>query len=204
MPRVLVAAVFLLIASTGKVKAPPAPKPLQNKKPTYFLEVGKTSEIKARVLQTTRSKKERDFLELAIPLALQVSEQYGVPPSAVVGMAVYESGYGSSALSKKHHNYFGMKADKKWTGRAVRMPTKDSGVRTTAVFRAFPDAESGFAHFGEFLASRPRYRGAFNYSDGPTFVRKVARAGYCPDLDYADAVKRIIKRHNLYLLDSQV
>ncbi|NBQ65952.1 MAG: hypothetical protein EBT95_10605 [Verrucomicrobia bacterium] len=64
-----------------------------------------------------------------------------IPASAVIAMAIFESGYGNSVLAKEYNNYFGMKAFGSWTGpRAMNMPTRDNGVETTADFRAYPDA----------------------------------------------------------------
>ncbi len=145
---------------------------------------------------------QRHFLERAIPEAIRIQVQHGIPASAVLSMAIYESGYGRSDLSRSHHNYFGMKAFNNWTGpRAVDMPTKDSGVMTRADFRAYPTLEAGFQGFVEFLKTNPRYARAFNERQGLPFVQRVLAAGYCPDADYLARIRTIMNRHRLHELD---
>lgn len=145
---------------------------------------------------------QRHFLERAIPEAIRIQVQHGIPASAVISMAIYESGYGRSELARNHHNYFGMKAFSNWSGpRAVSMPTRDSGVLTRADFRAYPSLEAGFQGFVEFLKSNPRYARAFQEQQGLPFVQRVLAAGYCPDDDYLARIRTIMNRHRLHELD---
>lgn len=151
------------------------------------------------ILLSARGK-ERDFLRTIIPSALRLQTEARVPASATLAMAIYESGYGQSELAARH-NYHGMKAfPASWDGPTVRTMTRDSGRRVPADFRVFSDLESGVRGFGEFVR-QPRYRNAFNHTDGPSFVAELLKAGYCPDKDYLDNIRAIIQRHHLHLLD---
>lgn len=54
-------------------------------------------------------KDEQAFLAKTKPAALQICREYKIPASAVVGMAIAESGYGSTRLAYKANNYFSTK-----------------------------------------------------------------------------------------------
>lgn len=153
------------------------------------------------VLDTT-SGAQRRFMVSILPEALRLQTLYKIPVSATIGMAIYESGYGSSPLAKENHNYFGMKAQgEDWEGDTVVRNTKDLGQRTLASFRSFPDMKSGLEGYATFLRTKDRYSKAFELRAGPKFVETIARAGYCPDSNYASSVATIIGRHKLATLD---
>lgn len=153
------------------------------------------------VLDTTNGNQRR-FMTAILPEALRLQSLYKIPVSATIGMAIYESGYGSSPLAKENHNYFGMKAQgEDWEGDRVVRNTRDLGQRTLASFRSFPDMKSGLEGYATFLRTKDRYSKAFDLRSGPKFVETIARAGYCPDSNYATSVATIIARHKLSTLD---
>lgn len=141
------------------------------------------------------------FLAAMVPEALRLQVERGIPASATVAMAVYESGYGKSDLARASNNLFGMKAFASvWQGETVRMPTRDLGRWTVATFRSYPTVGAAVEGYGDFLA-QPRYAGAFAHARGREFVAAVLRAGYCPDKDYLGHIIRIMERHHLEELD---
>lgn len=153
------------------------------------------------VLNSSYGEK-RAFLEKSVPHAIHIQVQYGIPASAVLSMAIYESAYGTSKLAKEHNNFFGMKAFDSWEGSiAANMPTRDNGVRTTANFRAYKDILEGFKGYVEFLHASKRYEDAFSKTSGVDFVRSILSAGYCPDRDYLQQIRTIMSRHHLDELD---
>lgn len=171
----------------------------QNSSPADVVHIGKTV---ADILSTAQGR-QRAFLEEALPQAIRLQVQEGIPASAVVAMAVYESGYGQSTLAKEHHNYFGMKAFANWDGPVANdMPTKDSGVKTKADFRSYSSLYDGFYGFSNFLKASNRYEPAFKQSSGERFVQVVLKAGYCPDSTYLGNIRSIIQRHRLYDLET--
>lgn len=151
--------------------------------------------------KANRYEQQKQFVLSVLPQALSLQARKGIPASATVGMAIYESGWGQSALAREHNNLHGLKAGSVWSGEVVTMPTVDLGVRQYAEFRSFDSPASGIEGFGDFLSS-PRYKQAFQVKSGPEFVGKVAAAGYCPDTDYSANVKKIIEDRNLAILDT--
>ena len=156
----------------------------------------------SKILDTTKGR-QRSFLENAIPEAMLIQTSSQIPASAVLAMAIFESGYGNSMLAKDYNNYFGMKAFDSWTGpRALNMPTRDSGEDTTADFRAYPSLAAGFQGYSQFLLSNERYRKYVGEKSGLKFVSGILASGYCPDPDYLVHIRDIIQKHGLDQLDA--
>ena len=152
-----------------------------------------------RVIETAGGR-QRQFLEKALPEAMRIQVRYGIPASAVLAMAINESGYGASELADRN-NFFGLKAFSDWNGEKVNMPTRDSGVLTRADFRVYPTMLEGFEGYVNFLKNSKRYESAFSETSGLRFVQRVLAAGYCPDTDYLSNVGKIMDRHRLLELD---
>ena len=155
----------------------------------------------SKILDSSNGRQRR-FLQSAIPEAMLIQTTTRIPASAVIAMAIFESGYGNSSLAKDYNNYFGMKAFDSWTGaRALNMPTRDSGVDTTADFRAYPTLAAGFQGYSQFLLGNERYQKYVGEKSGVKFVSGILAAGYCPDTDYLTNINNIIQKHGLDRLD---
>ncbi len=150
----------------------------------------------------TADGSQKKFLALLIPEALRVQATHGVPASATMAMAIYESGYGRSELAVEHNNFFGLKAlSEAWEGPKVYTTTRDSGQRTMAYFRGYSDIHTAVQGYANFLKETGRYASAFHYRDGDKFVQAILKAGYCPDSDYHRHITEIMSRHQLNTLD---
>jgi flagellum-specific peptidoglycan hydrolase FlgJ len=105
------------------------------------------------------------------------------------------------------HNLFGVKADTRWMGETITLPTREClrGVWCTvfAAFRKYPDWQASLQDHAEFLRSNRRYHLAFKPgATGEQFARAVAAAGYATDPAYADKLCSIIRRYKLADLDA--
>jgi len=136
---------------------------------------------------------QQQFIAKIKPIAVEVGAKYGIPASAIVGQAIYESGYGRSYLAKTGNNYFGVKAFKDWKGNRIA-----SGGST---YRRYTSMRESITDYARFL-KKTRYAPAYKYGDGPRFVQAIAKLGYCPDAGYAKNVGRIIQRFRLNELDA--
>lgn len=139
-----------------------------------------------------------DYVDNVKAYALDVKEEYNIPPSVTIAVSIYESNYGQSQLAKKYHNYFGLKATNKV--ESVLMVTRDYGRRVMARFMKFDSQKEGFLGFGEFL-QKSHYKKAHKQENGIDFVREMLKAGYCPDRDYLKNISVIINRHELEKID---
>lgn len=173
----------------------------QSSSPADVVDLGRKI---STVLDTVHSRY-RLFFERALPEAMHLQVTESIPASAMLAMSIYESGYGHSVLATQHNNFFGIKAFSDWRGlRANSMSTRDSGVLTTADFRAYKDIKEGFKGYVDFLKENERYAPAFKKKSGPEFVQAILKAGYCPDQNYHANIMRIMERHHLVELDEML
>lgn len=128
-------------------------------------------------------------------------------PSVVLAQAALESGWGQSSLAFEHHNHFGIKANKAWTGKFVLMPTREviKGEErvVNAKFRKYDTSLDSFKDRNQFLAENQRYQaaGVFDAKTPEAQVIALQKAGYATDPNYANAIIKLIRTHNLYQLD---
>ena len=171
---------------------------LQNTDATDVLDI-------AMIIQdilNTASGNQRRFLEKVLPYAIRFQIHSGIPASAMISQAIYESGYGTSDLAKNSYNYFGLK---NLTGNVTKQntvyaETTDSGDRHVQPFRKFDNPYDGFVGYYEFLTDSTkhgRYNNAFKTKNGLEFIKTILSDGYCPDSNYASEINVIIKRHKL-------
>ncbi|HEY3503778.1 MAG TPA: sporangiospore maturation cell wall hydrolase GsmA [Actinocatenispora sp.] len=155
---------------------------------------------------------ERDrFLAQAAPLAQQGMRTYAVPASVTLAQAILESGWGASALSRDHDNFFGIKcfhgvhgpiAAACHTYRTHECDRKGRCHATRASFRGYWSMRDSFRDHGRFLTVNSRYRGAFRHSHAPDrFARAVAAAGYATSPAYGRDLVELMRRYDLYRYD---
>lgn len=155
------------------------------------------------VFNSTTNGAQEKFFEQALPEALRIQITDGIPASAVMAQAIYESRYGQSPMARDGHNYFGMKAFDNWKGLRTRnVATLDDGyIPMIADFRAYDTVAHGFDGYVDFLRASGRYDNAFTKRTGVEFIGAVIRAGYCGDPHYLNDIRGIIERHHLEKLD---
>lgn len=143
------------------------------------------------------------FFAMAVGPAQASQKETGVPASVTLAQAILESGWGDSHMGDAH-NYFGIKAQ---PGEpSVTMPTREvqggKSVHIDAAFRRFASVEECFAAHGRFLRDNSRYATAFQTTDGESFARAIAAAGYATDPKYADLLVQIIRENDLTQYDT--
>jgi len=141
------------------------------------------------------------FLRRIWPLAESAGEKLGVDPQAIAAQATLETGWGKRLIRDADgvsgNNLFGIKADRRWGGERVAVPTLeyrgDIAKRESAQFRAYPDLASGFEDYVKFLKGNPRYAeataGGLSAGD---YARSLQDAGYATDPDYANKIRDVM------------
>jgi len=125
----------------------------------------------------------------------------GLSPLLILSQAYIESGGGDSKLAKDHYNFFGVKADKSWTGKKVLLKTREQKPDGTsyyinAYFRKYDNPAQSFADHIRFLKSNPRYlkAGLFSYPDNyEKQADTLQKAGYATDINYSNLLKSVAK-----------
>ncbi|GAA0804007.1 sporangiospore maturation cell wall hydrolase GsmA [Spirilliplanes yamanashiensis] len=149
------------------------------------------------------------FIARVAPGARAGRVHYGVPASVTIAQAILESGWGRSMLTRRDHNYFGIKCF--GTPGTIASGCRTYGThecegndcyRTSASFRAYRSPYASIVDHGHFLRVNSRYRNAFKYTNAPNaFVREIHKAGYATSPTYSKNLIGIMQKYGLYRYD---
>lgn len=133
---------------------------------------------------------------------------YKILPSLTIAQAILESGWGSSALSKKHHNYFGMKwvegCGCKYVSYKTAEQRKDGSYYTiTAKFRKYSSLSKGIEGYYKFL-QYPRYKNLVGVTDYKKACKLIREDGWATSLSYENLLVTLIEQFSLTDYDKKV
>ena len=143
-----------------------------------------------------------EFVEDIWPHAERAAKELGVPTEAIVSQAALETGWGKFIMHRgegaSSFNLFGIKADHRWHGDRVSVPTTEyrDGVvqRERASFRAYDSYEEAFSDYVGFLKNSGRYDDALdNSGNADKFLAGLQAAGYATDPQYASKIGGILR-----------
>ncbi len=150
-------------------------------------------------------KSPEDFIQAMMPHAKKVAEEMGVDPRLLIAQAALETGWGEHTIrdryGKHSFNLFNIKADSRWEGHSVNVPTIEyrEGVaeKESANFRRYESIAESFRDYQQFL-EQPRYQKALTVADDShAFIAELQNAGYATDPQYAKKVSSILDRYLL-------
>lgn len=150
---------------------------------------------------------ENAFLRTVVPAAQSAARKWNVPASISIAQAILESGWGSSALSRKANNYFGIKAVANADPSGyVEFTTAEfvDGRRVTemAKFARYPSPAASFEAHALLLSLSPRYKPAMEYCSDPLqFAQRIAACGYSTDPQYSAKLAALIDEFDLTQYD---
>lgn len=141
------------------------------------------------------------FIHKYKDIAIREMERTGIPASITLAQGIFESGCGTSELSKQANNHFGIKCHD-WVGPTYHM---DDDAEDEC-FRKYENPEQSWIDHSEFLTSRPRYAGLFDIpaTDYEAWAKGLKAAGYATNPHYAERLIKIIEEEKLYLYDHKV
>lgn len=130
----------------------------------------------------------------------------GVFPSVKMAQAILESASGSSLLSAKYNNFFGIKSSAGWRGNVTDLSTIEyyNGKTATTVkdgFRSYASAFDCFRDHTRFLSENGRYADALKATEPGTQIQLIHAANYATDPYYTNKVINIINKYDLQQLD---
>lgn len=146
------------------------------------------------------------FIEQIAPLIQAEATKRGYRTCAtVIAQAIVESAAGTSALSSKYFNFFGLKTGSKWRGKAVNMKTKEEytpGKLTTITdaFRAYSNMAEGVAGYYDFI-STPRYANLKTATDYKTYATFLKNDGYATSSTYVKTLCNVVEKYGLTQYD---
>ena len=127
-------------------------------------------------------------------LAIEITNQYDIPASLVLGIALQESGAGTSKLCRSKHNHFGVKT-------RVRSTKTKSGY--TIVYRKFDSDEASYLHFGAMLSGKKFYARLKGNMDYMNWLRAMKDSKYATSTKWIGYVDKCIKRYDLTRFDPE-
>lgn len=148
----------------------------------------------------------KNFIAAIAPIIVQYAKAYGYHvASPIIAQACLESAYGTSGLSAKYHNYFGMKCGSSWKGKSVNMATKEEytvGKLTniSANFRVYDSMDDGVKGYFEFISAK-RYANLKGAKIPAEYLELIKADGYATSSSYVQNNLKVIDKYNLTQYD---
>jgi len=132
-------------------------------------------------------------------------ERTGIPASIKMAQAILESGGGTSTLSHKAKNHFGIKCSNNWQGDTYYHEDDDykNGKLIKSCFRKYKSPSESFIAHSEFLQVNRRYASLFELdpTDYHGWAKGLKKAGYATAKTYDKRLISLIEEYELYNLD---
>ncbi|MBC8051456.1 MAG: glucosaminidase domain-containing protein [Sphingobacteriaceae bacterium] len=131
----------------------------------------------------------KKYVELYKEAAIRTMNEYGIPASIVLGVAIHESASGNSKIARHLNNHFGMK------GKGGPKPIKSA-------YKGYEAVDDSYADFAGLL--KKRFSGLFTrypVNDYKSWVYGIQRGGYAASGTWGSQVMAIIKTYKLYEYD---
>ena len=147
-----------------------------------------------------------DFVQNVIPRIAYIAKQKGYKyPSAIIAQAICESNWGTSSLSSKYYNFFGMKCGSSWKGKSVNLKTKEEykvGTLTTIKdnFRVYDNVDAGIEGYFDFI-KMTRYQNLNEATSPEDYITKLKNDGWATSSTYINTLTNILNVNNLKVWD---
>lgn len=133
------------------------------------------------------------YIELYKDAAIRIMNENGIPASIVLGVAIHESGSGTSKIARILNNHFGFKG-------------KNTSTKIQSSYKEYESVEESYQDFAFLLKDRSKFRPLFEkYSsfDYYGWAKGIQRGGYASSTTWASQVLAIIKKYELYQYDNR-
>lgn len=152
------------------------------------------------------SAQAKEFIQRIAPIIQEEARARGYKVcSPIIAQACIESGYDTSLLAYKFHNYFGMKCGSSWRGRSVNLKTKEeytTGTLTTIRdnFRVYSSMEEGVKGYFDFISTK-RYSNLKSADSPEVYLQRIKQDGYATSSRYVQTNMDCIRKFNLTAWD---
>lgn len=137
-----------------------------------------------------------NYLKKFKPVSVELMQETGIPASVILGIAMLESGTGTSRNAKLLHNHFGI------VGRNNLAQTKP-GHRS--VYKQYVSDVASYEHFVELLTSKKWFGQMKGNPEFSAWLKKMNHSGYSSAGHvWINRVTNIINRYKLYKLDASM
>ncbi|MEI6184679.1 MAG: glucosaminidase domain-containing protein [Bacteroidota bacterium] len=130
------------------------------------------------------------FIKKFKPLAVELSAEFDIPVSIILGVSIIESGSGKSKNCRLLNNYFGI------VGKNSLRHSKGSTYHS--MFKEYPNAEASFRDFCRKMSKKKFYAKLKGNNDYHDWVAAMSKSGYSqyPAL-WRKNVLSVIKQYKL-------
>ena len=154
------------------------------------------------------SAQAKQFIGTIGPIIQDYAKERGYKVcSPIIAQACVESGYNTSLLSMKYHNYFGMKCGSYWKGPSVNLATKEEYnsqlVSIRDNFRCYPDMVSGVEGYFDFISTN-RYANLKDAGTAEEYLKRIKADGYATSSSYVSTCMSVVNRYDLTQFDDSV
>ncbi len=140
------------------------------------------------------------FVDYAYEFSHKPAKELGVDAEVIIAIAALETGWGKHLPTDNggsSNNYFGIKADDRWSGNHVTSQTLEFEENTfnelKQSFRAYDNLKESFNDFADFILGNERYAQALEFAhDTKRFLHEIQNAGYATDPKYADKILNVL------------
>lgn len=134
-----------------------------------------------------------DYISANAYHAQYLMQNYGLPASIILGVAIHESAAGKSKIARYLNNHFGVKG-------------ANGNKEINSSYRDYPSVDSSYTHFVSFLQSRKYFNVLFERYDPYDYMNwayGIQRGGYAASRSWANQVIAIIKKYELFQYDNR-
>ena len=147
----------------------------------------------------------KQFIETIGPIIQDEAKARGyLVCSPIIAQACIESGYNTSLLSLKYHNYFGMKCGSAWKGPSVNLATKEEYnsqlVSIRDNFRCYDSMEDGVKGYFDFISTN-RYANLKTAETAEEYLKRIKADGYATSSTYVNTCMSVVNRYDLTQYD---
>lgn len=148
------------------------------------------------------------FIKQVAPEAEKMDQKYNVPASITLAQAILESDWGSSTLSAKYYNLFGVKSSDTTNSKVLTTKEYVNGkwIVTSGRFRVYTSWDQSIDAHTLLMVNGTtddpqKYTGVTQTSSYTQAAQALQTAGYATDPDYASKLIRVIETYHLNKYD---
>ena len=138
----------------------------------------------------------KSYMKKFKPVSVELMQETGIPASVILGVAMLESGTGTSRNAKLLHNHFGI------VGRNNLSKIKPGAH---SVYKQYVTDVASYEHFVELLTSKKWFGEMKGNPEFSVWLKKMNHSGYSTaGHEWIRRVTNIINRYKLYKLDASM
>lgn len=138
-------------------------------------------------------KSAQEYISTYKEQAVSAMEEFGVPASIILAVAMHESANGTSRVATYLNNHFGIKG-----------PNHSKQIRSS--YKGYTSVQESYDDFISYLKNRKQFQSLFT-KYGPyeyqAWAYGIMKGGYAGSKSWAAHIVATIKKHQLFLLDKR-